>query len=308
MRQILYFLLTYKHQVFLAMFATIAVVAFVNFVHNPYARQNVQLKRFNKRTLRSPSSVLWETKQLPAHYQRQWRAFVNSGCAKPSIVFEFVKRPQRYLLWFAHFVAFVVCVVYFALAIWLNSQEIFATQVAFVLFSALIVLLTKLIGLINLSHARKVFGKFLHDLNTVADIVKSDNFSEQTATAPNGSTQNIQIATANPNATLTQTGGQVVESNVVSTPQTTVAQPPVSAEMPLQTPPSSTGQTADCTASNPSTFAHSPNAQIFENRGDVVEKTVQILRQKGLENPRTIEEQRKLNIALNNLLQACCKK
>ncbi|MBQ4273170.1 MAG: hypothetical protein IJB95_05960, partial [Clostridia bacterium] len=113
---------------------------------------------------------------------------------------------------------------------------------------------------------------------------------------------------ANPNATLTQTGGQVVESNVVSTPQTTVAQPPVSAEMPLQTPPSSTGQTADCTASNPSTFAHSPNAQIFENRGDVVEKTVQILRQKGLENPRTIEEQRKLNIALNNLLQACCKK
>jgi|GEM_PF-4251508 len=307
MRQILYFLLTYKHQVFLAMFATIAVVAFVNFVHNPYARQNVQLKRFNKRTLRSPSSILWETKQLPAHYQRQWRTFVNSGCAKPSIVFEFVKRPQRYLLWFAHFVAFVVCVVYFALAIWLNSQEIFATQVAFVLFSALIVLLTKLIGLINLSHARKVFGKFLHDLNTVADIVKSDNFSEQTATAPNLPTQNIQVATANPNATSTQTGGQVVETNVTA-PQTTVAQPPVSAEMPSQTPPSSTGQTADCTASNPSTFAHSPNAQIFENRGDVVEKTVQILRQKGLENPRTIEEQRKLNVALNNLLQACCKK
>ena len=126
MEQFLHFLLTYQDQVFLAMFATLAFVALVNFVHNAYARQNFALKRFNKRTLHSPSSIVWETRQLPMDYQRQWRAFVNSGCAKPSVVFEFVKRPQRYLLWFAHFVAFVVCVAYFVLAIALDDQEIFA--------------------------------------------------------------------------------------------------------------------------------------------------------------------------------------
>lgn len=307
MERILYFLLTYQHQIFLAMFTTLAVVAFVNFVYNPYAHQNVQLKRFNKRTLRKPSSIVWEIRQIPTEYQRQWRAFVNSGCAKPSIVFEFVKRPQRYLLWFAHFVAFVVCVAYVVLAILLNSQEIFATQVAFVLFSALMVLLTKLIGLINLSHARKVFGRFLQGLNTVVDIVKNDKSSAQTsAETVTNMQQSPPISCVKPSAT-TQTGAQVVQADEIN-PQTTSQQSPILPQIDNPSKQPQAVQHADTITQNPSNIATSPKPQIFENRGDVVEKTVQILRQKGLEGPRTIEEQRKLNIALNNLLQACCKK
>ncbi len=279
MEQFFYFLITYQDQVFLAMFLTITVVALVNFVHNPYARQNLAFRSFNKKTLHSPSSIVWETKQLPANYQRQWRAFVNSGCAKPSVVFEFVKLPQRYLLWFAHFVSFMVCVAYFMLAIALDSREIFATQVAFMLSSALVVLLTKLIGLFNLSHARKVFGKFLRDLNTVVYIVKSDKSSVQQST----------------NATDT---GAI--TNVQSTD--------VSAKMTPQSASANPAQTDKLPTTQPADVAPIVEQQICKNRGDVVEKTVQILQQNGLDSPRTIEEQRKLNIALNNLLQACCKK
>ena len=279
MEQFLYFLLTYHDQVFLAMFAMLTLVALVNFAHNPYARQNIALRRFNKKTLHSPSSIVWETKQLPANYQRQWRAFVNSGCAKPSVVFEFVKLPQRYLLWFAHFVAFAVCVAYFVLAIALDSQEIFATQVAFVLSSALVVLLTKLIGLINLSHARKVFGRFLRDLNIVVDIVKSDKSCVQQPTT------HVDISGA-PNAQSTDVSARI-------TPQSATANPPQTDKLP-------TTQPAD--------VAPTLEQQFCKNRGDVVEKAVQILQQNGLDSPRTIEEQRKLNVALNNLLQACCKK
>ena len=279
MEQFLHFLLTYQDQVFLAMFATLALVALVNFVHNAYARQNFALKRFNKKTLHSPSSIVWETRQLPMDYQRQWRAFVNSGCAKPSVVFEFAKRPQRYLLWFAHFVAFVVCVAYFVLAIALDDQEIFATQIAFALASALVVLLTKLIGLINLSHARKVFGKFLRDLNTVVDIVKTDKSCIQQPTT-------------------------FVEKCGVPNAQ--------SADNPTQTPPQSATeippQTDKLSVTQPADATPTLEQQICKNRGNVVEKAVQILQQNGLDSPRTIEEQRKLNIALNNLLQACCKK
>ena len=54
--------------------------------------------------------------------------------------------------------------------------------------------------------------------------------------------------------------------------------------------------------------AHPCEPAISSPQGDdVIQKTVQILKQKGLDNPRTAEEQRRLNVALNNLLQACCK-
>lgn len=316
MEQILHFLLTYQDQVFLAMFATLAVVALVNFVYNPYAKQNVQLKRFNKRTLHKPSSIVWETKHLPAEYQRQWRAFINSGCAKPSVVFEFVKLPQRYLLWFAHFVAFVVCVGYFVLALILSNQEIFATQVAFVLFSALIFLLQNLIGAINLSHARRVFGKFLHDLNTVVEIVKSGKSCLQTPVENSGTTSlSGKFFDGKPNLQPTVQVEQPI-TNPTASLQNNVQPKPTTLQCDASVLPQSDISTnaprddlKPTIVEEDSLGASEPQQpQILKNRGDVIEKTVQILQQKGLESPRTVEEQRKLNIALNNLLQACCKK
>ena len=256
---IFYFLLVYQNCIYIAMFGALAVIALVNFVHNPYAKQNVKLKRFNKKILQRPSSVVLEVKHLPAEYQRQWRAFVNSRCQKPSVVFEFVKRPQKYLLWFAHFVTVLFCVAYTVMAFVLRSEEMFAIQVAFVLFGVLVLLVTNIIGSYNLSRARRVYGKFLHDLNLVTDILKSDK----------NTTPPINLGAKATNSTFSPT-----ESTIP------VAEHPIS-----QTPP-----------------------QTAENEGDVIEKTVRILKQKGLDNPRTAEEQRRLNLALNNLLQACCKK
>ena len=153
---LLQFLLINKTSVFFAMFATLAFVGFVNLLHNAYAKQNAKLKTFSKRVMRKPSSIIWETKRLPQVYQRQWRAFVNSGATKPSVVFEFVKRPHKYLLWFAHFVACVLCVAYVCIAILLQDQTMLVTQITFALFSVLLVLLSHLLAKISKGFFKKV--------------------------------------------------------------------------------------------------------------------------------------------------------
>ena len=269
---LLQFLLINKTSVFFAMFATLAFVGFVNLLHNAYAKQNAKLKTFSKRVMRKPSSIIWETKRLPQVYQRQWRAFVNSGATKPSVVFEFVKRPHKYLLWFAHFVACVLCVAYVCIAILLQDQTMLVTQITFALFSVLLVLLSHLLAKINLAHARRVFGKFLHNLNCVVQIVRG----EQIPTTQNAPVQPCQVA-----------------------------------ESPA--PSDSPTPQADLQSQSPAPQSQSPSLPktpppVVQNSSDTVENAIKILRQKGLDNPRTIEEQRKLNIALNNLLQACCKK
>ena len=269
---LLQFLLTHQTSVFFAMFATLAFVGFVNLLYNPYAKQNAKFTVFCKRVLRKPSTILWETKKLPNEYQRQWRAFVNSHSTKPSVVFEFVKRPHKYLLWFAHFVACLVCLVYFAIAIVTCNQTMFATQVCFALFSVLIVLLSHLIAKYNLAQARRTFGRFLHNLNCVTQLVKG----EQCANHPNTQVEPCQLCpkTSQDVAKPSQTEGPT--QSTTSTPVAPTAN---------QTPES-----------------------MEQNNNDIVERAIHILRQKGLDTPRTVEEQRRLNIALNNLLQACCKK
>ena len=270
MEQLLYFMLTYQNYIFLAMFGALALVAFVNFVHNPYAMQNAKLKRFNKKTLQKPSCIVLNIRHLPQEYQRQWRAYVNCGCQKPSVVFEFVKLPKRYLLWFVHFVSVVICVGYVYIASVLSLPHLIATQVTFLLASVLVVLINKFIGQINICCARKIFGKFLHDLNTVAEIVKCEQSpTQQPSITQCTAMQNCpQTAVAEQANAITQSNANVQpQSDNVDLPQT------------------------------PTTLSQ-----------DIVDKAVSTLRQKGLDNPRTAEEQRKLNIALNNLLQACCKK
>ena len=269
---LLQFLLTHQTSVFFAMFATLAFVGLVNLLYNPYAKQNAKFTAFCKRVLRKPSTILWETKKLPNEYQRQWRAFVNSHSTKPSVVFEFVKRPHKYLLWFAHFVACLVCLVYFAIAIVTCNQTMFTTQVCFALFSVLLVLLSHLIAKINLAHARRVFGKFLHNLNCVTQLVKG----EQCANHPNTQVEPCQLCPKT--------------SQDVAKPSQTEAPTQPSTSTPVVPTANQTPEPME------------------QNNNDIVKSAIQLLRQKGLDNPRTVEEQRRLNIALNNLLQACCKK
>lgn len=315
MEQLLHFLLTYQNYVFLAMFGLLAFVAFVNFVHNPYAKQNAQLKRFNKRTLQKPSCIVLQVKHLPAEYQRQWRAFVNSGCSKPSTVFEFVKLRKRYLLWFVHFVATTTSIAYIVIGILLNDAQIFTTQVAFLLFSILVMLLNKLIGEINIAFARRVFGKFLHDLNAVTHILKEEKHPTEQPTAQFGSVGSFTQQTSADQHLQGAVPKQ--QSAIPTTTQTVISTPtqphcePTSMDSQNRTPTAkSTVVLQDVVGHSPTTepLSHPLNTQSpIDDNGDIIEKAVQILKQKGLDNPRTAEEQRKLNIALNNLLQACCK-
>ncbi len=247
MEFLLHFLLTYQNYIFLAMFGVLTVVAAVNFIYNPYSRQNRQLKKFTKSILEKPSNLILQIKRLPKEYQRQWRAYVNSQSAKPSIVFEFVKLPKRYLLWFLQLLATVTSVVYVVAFLLSRAPTVFPTQVAFLLAGTLVVLVNKLIERINLVQARQLFGKFVHDLNVVTSLLNGNNRPKQ----PQGQ---------------------------------------------------SALQQEDC-LQQPTTL---PTLTLKNE--DVIEKAVALLKQKGLDNPRTAEEQRKLNVALNNLLQACCKK
>ncbi len=235
--KIVYFLVTHCEIVFLSMFGVLVVVALVNFVFNVYHKQNVKLNRFRKKIVHHPSSVLPSVKLLPREYQRQWRAFCTSKAQKPSMVFEFVKKPRRFKLLFLHLLATAVSLFYVvACFVWRLSPYVFAVQVAFWFASCLVWVLNGLIFDINLRGAKRCFGKFLHDLNTVVQLQSKEKGNNQR------------------------------QGN-----QTTVD--------------------VDSTTQKPR---------------DVVQVAVDALKQQGA-SPRTVEEQRKLNLALNNLLQACCK-
>lgn len=260
MQQLLYFLLNYKTFVLIATFGILSITALVNFAYNPYGKQNAKLKRFNKKIVMHPSSVVTEIHILPKEYQRQWRAYVNSGCNKPSTVFEFVKLPTPYLLWFAHFAATATSTFYLVMAILLNYSSLFTTQIVFLLLSVMVVLVKNIINKINLAHARKIFGKFLHDLNRITQLYKNSNQQQNPVENHTSTHQNNASFDTQPS-----------QQSVIIPHSEQISQ----------------GETSNET---------------------IVDKAVRILRQKGLENPRTVEEQRKLNLALNNLLQACCKR
>lgn len=331
MQQLSYFLLNYKNYVLLATFGVLSVTALANFVFNPYGKQNAKLKRFNKKMLKRPSSVVTEIHLLPKEYQRQWRAYVNSGCEKPSTVFEFVKHPAPYLLWFAHFVATATSVFYLIVAILLNYSSLFTTQIVFLLLSALLLIVKKVIDQINLAHARKVFGKFLHDLNTVTQLYKNANEPRQdncvfnrTTLQCNATSQLQQSLDGNQPSQFTAPINKTLQQSSFFTtdqPQRPT-QPIAPAEdsgfmrpvLPVETTQTELPQiqpSCKTLSQTPQSQAEQPFAQPLQSESPnetIVDKAVRILRQKGLDNPRTVEEQRKLNLALNNLLQACCKR
>ncbi len=226
------FALQYYNFFTLVTFTTLIIVALVNFVVNPYFLQNCKLNSFRKRVVAKPSQVENNVRYLPKVYKRQWRAYKSSGTEKPSTVFEFVKKPFRYKLAFLHAICLVLSIIYLALGIYFCNQAMIVNQVAYLLASVLTAIISALIYGANLSHAKKTFGRFVHHLNIVVALCKTNNMT--VATDPVEQISNLHLL---------------------------------------------------------------PKENAIDN-------AVNLLRQKGLDNPRTVDEQRKLNIALNNLLQS----
>lgn len=230
---------------------------------------------------------------------------------------------------------------YLVVAILLNYSSLFTTQIIFLLLSVIVLIVKKNIDPINLAHARKIFGKFLHDLNRITQLYKTTN-QQQSPVENNTSTHQANVicdaqplqqsAILSRNEQISQFAtsldktAQQLTFPTIDTPQQQSLQPNDQTDaqgklsgdsqvLPIGETQRSL-QTECPQTQSPSTII-SPQAmqsalgnlsQGETSNETIVDKAVRILRQKGLENPRTVEEQRKLNLALNNLLQACCKR
>ena len=98
--QFFYFLKTYDNFVMPILFLLVVAFGLVNWLCNPYRRQNKKFAKCTEKLLHPNTCNEQSLRILPKEYQRQWRAFVRSGASKPSQTMEFVpcKNPLRFLL------------------------------------------------------------------------------------------------------------------------------------------------------------------------------------------------------------------
>ena len=233
--QAISFLTAYDVYVLSALFALTWLFGTINWCKNPYRKQNKKLNFCRNKIVINPKFAGLYLAYAPENYCRQWRAYVNSGAERPSLVFEFVPRKNRLLLlplFICLAVASSLYIVLFALDV--SHREYLVFQVAFWLSFAVVLIVDKILFAKKEKFARQTFGKFVCQLNAVRDIPQ-----KQDAT-------------------------KIVKRL----------------------------------------------AEISKNEAGAValQKASETLRASGLESPRSVEEQRQINNALNGLLQAYSKK
>lgn len=210
-------------------FTAVFLYGLVNWLVNPYRKQNKKIIACYRGICASPSKVAKYADKLPEDYRRQWRVVVNCQ-AKPALAFEFVtKRKRLHLLWL-FVIAAIVSVTY--VAVFFATAHYFSYivfQFVFWLAFGLVTVANNAVKSAQERHARKIFAQLVSQLNRCT-LSKSD----------------------------------VVEDTVKQLRQL--------------------------------------NKQ--EVNDAIVGKASELLRSKGLETTRTVDEQRKLNNALNGLLQA----
>ena len=227
------FLHTYCLYALPAVAAMLLLFGIVNWSSNVYARQNKKIAYCTRIISAYPDKAGLYANLLPETYRRQWRAFVNSGAARPSDVFEFVPlRGRTYLVWLIVLTA-ALSSLYIAVFLFTSAQIGYILfQVAFWLAFGLIIVAIKAIRRKNARRAKQIFGKLVSLLNRAASLPKSDD--------------------------------AIIEETVQKL----------------------------------------NNLKKNEVTDVVVGQASQLLRGKGLDGTRSVEQQRKLNTALNGLLQA----
>lgn len=213
-----------------AVFGALLLFAVINWLHDPYRRQNKKLRNCVRNMRAQPAKAALFMAALPQDYRRQWRAFVNCGTDKPATVFEFVPKRKRVLALWLLVAAALVCsayVVVFALVSF--NPAYIVVQAVLWLAVTLIFLLEGSIARRNSRRAKQLFGQMVAQLTAV-------------------------------------------------------------------------------TPKNPGTIAEDTVSALTKlNKGIVTDAVVgrasEILHSKGLSEPRTVDEQRRINVALNGLLQ-----
>lgn len=185
LEKILQFLVNYDIFVFIGVFGCLFVFCLVNWCKNPYRRQNRKLEMCRQRIASNPRLAGLFAVMLPDEYRRQWRAYVNGGAQRPSLVFEFVPKKRHVAFWHLFALDAAVCSSYlWAFANDVSAREYVVVQVVFWLAFALFCVVDSVLFGKKEKKARRVFGKFVAQLNALQ---KAD--SKQLASRDRGYSQ-----------------------------------------------------------------------------------------------------------------------
>ncbi len=163
--KILNLLHVYRYMAVPALFCVLALFAVINWLRNVYRRQNRKLIKCVRAMRSYPHKTANYVHFLPEEYRRQYRAFVNCGTDKPSLVFEFVpKRNGLCALWMVVASA-IVCASYIAVFVLVDRNfSYIVMQLVFWLCFALVLLVRLAIIRRNARVAKRIFGQFVSQL------------------------------------------------------------------------------------------------------------------------------------------------
>ena len=228
------FLNDYSMVILPILFVTLHVFGVVNWLANPYRKQNKKIASCIRAIRVHPDKAPTYVCTLPDDYRRQWRAFVNSGTDKPSLAFEFVPKSKKLRALWLFLATIVVSSTYIGVFALIERNYVYLVfQGALMMAFGLIMIVNKVIALRYERKAKQYFARFVALLNKV---------------------------TPKSNTTIVEETVQQLKKL---------------------------------------------NRQ--EVNDEAVGKASELLRDKGLDTNRTVEQQRKLNNALNGLLQAYAK-
>lgn len=163
---VLQFIQSYDFIILPIIAALLLLCAVVNFAKNVYRKQNRKLIACTNKVASFPHKTAQYAASLPADYKRQWRAYVNSQVTKPSLIFEFVPVKSRIRLLGTLIFAALGSSLYIAAFAFDNSRHDYLVfQLVFWLAFALILVVSKVLSVKKENKAKRVFARFLNELN-----------------------------------------------------------------------------------------------------------------------------------------------
>lgn len=138
----------------------------INWLCDGYSKQNAMLNECGRNVLARPQFKSMYLAKVSEEYSRQWRAYVNSGALRPSLTFEFVPHKKKLSALPLFVACAAVSAVYVALFfLFAAKREYVVFQAAFWLAFVVVVLVNDVLFKKKEGRARRVFGKFVAQLN-----------------------------------------------------------------------------------------------------------------------------------------------
>lgn len=180
-QEMVFYMTAYDVYILSALFVAVWVFGVANWCKNPYRKQNKKLNVCRNKIVANPKLTWLYMASVTKEYCRQWRAYVNSGAERPSIVFEFVPRKNRLLLLSTFIFCAIVSTAYVVLfALDTSHREYVVFQAAFWLAFAVVLIVNKVIFAKREKRARQIFGKFVKQLNATRDIAQGEDATNVT--------------------------------------------------------------------------------------------------------------------------------